>query len=139
MIKNYYYFIVGVLSVLFAFSHAWNGQTAVLPLLNVDTIEVNTRTVFFYVWHIITVENLIFGIAFLFMSFYKDLSKVRFVAWLICIIIIARWIVIFSSTLLIDNKGLKEISVDSIAIVIYAVLILLGTRVKDKISIQEQQ
>lgn len=136
MIKNYYYLIVGVLAILFAFSHAWNGQTAVLPLLNEDTIEINTRTVFFYVWHIITIENLIFGIAFLFMAFYKDLSKVRLVAWLICIIIIARWVVIFISTMLKDSDSLRGIIIDSVAIIIFTGLIVLGTRVKDKISVQ---
>ena len=76
MIKNYYYWIVGVLAIFFAFTHAFNGQTVVIPMLNTDIIDVNLRTVLFYVWHIITIENLIFGVAFLFMAFHKDLSKV---------------------------------------------------------------
>ncbi len=138
MIKNYYYLIVGILAILFAFTHALNGQTTVLPMLNVNAIEVNTRTIFFYVWHIITTENLIFGIAFLFMAFYKDLSKVRFAAWMIGIIMIARWLVIFSSTLLAGNGGLKGILVDSVAIIIYTGLIILGTRVKGKIPDQNR-
>jgi hypothetical protein len=132
MVKNYYYLIVGVLAILFAFTHAWNGQTAVLPLLNVDTIDVNTRTIFFYVWHIITIENLIFGVAFLFMAFHKDLSKVSFAAWIIAILMIVRLIVIFGGTLLYNASELKNIAVDSIAIVIYVSLIILGIRVKIK-------
>lgn len=134
MIKNYYYLTVGVLAILFAFTHAWSGQTAVLPMLDVDTIGINTRTVFFYVWHIITIENLVFGVAFLFMAFHKDLSKVRFAAWMIGLVMIARWIVISGSTVLKNKIGLKEILMDTIAILIVIVLIILGTRVKNKIS-----
>jgi len=80
MVKNYYYLIVGVLFVLFSFSHAWNGQTNFLPAIDSSSLPLATRTTIFYVWHIITAENLIFGIAFLVMSFYEDSSKVRFTA-----------------------------------------------------------
>jgi hypothetical protein len=135
MIKNYYYLIVGVLAILFAFTHAWNGQTTVLPMLDVDTIDRNTRTVFFYVWHIITVENLVFGVALIFMACWKDLSKVKVAAWVIGIIMIARWIIIFGSTLIKNKIGLLEILTDTIAILIVIVLIILGTRVKNKISV----
>lgn len=132
MVKNYYYLIAGILAVLFSVSHAWNGQTVVLPYLNVDTITTDTKTVFFYVWHIITAENLLFGIAFLFMAFYKDLSKVRFTAWIIAILMIVRWVVIFGGTILYNASGLKNTLLDSIAIIIYVTLIILGIRIKDK-------
>lgn len=134
MIKNYYYLIVGVLAILFAFTHAINGQTTVLPSLNVDAIVKNTRTIFFYVWHIITIENFIFGMAFLIMAFYKDLSKVRFAAWMIGIIMIARWIVISGSMVFKNKLGLGDILIDTIAITIVVALIFLGTKVKNKIS-----
>ncbi|MHB9039759.1 MAG: hypothetical protein ACYC4T_03835 [Melioribacteraceae bacterium] len=42
MIKNYYFFIVGILAILFPITHAWNGQTIVLPTLNVGTITTDT-------------------------------------------------------------------------------------------------
>ncbi|MBK9566097.1 MAG: hypothetical protein IPO37_13235 [Saprospiraceae bacterium] len=131
MIKNYYYLIAGLLAILFSITHAWNGQTLVLPTLNVDTITTDTRTIFFYVWHIITAENLLFGLAFLFMAFQKDLSKVRFAAWIIVIIMIVRWTVIFGGTLFYNSDGLKNTLVDSIAIVIYISLIILGIRVSN--------
>jgi hypothetical protein len=133
MIKNYYYLAAGILAILFAYTHALNGQTVVLPVLDVNTIDVNTKTTFFYVWHIITAENFILGLAFLFMAFYKDLSKVKFAAWMIAMIMIARWIIIFSSTLLKNPGSLKGILVDTIAIIIYTGLIMLGTRVRNKI------
>jgi hypothetical protein len=132
MIKNYYYFIAGILAFIFAITHAWNGQAVVLPSLNIETITTETKTTFFYVWHIITAENLLIGLAFLFMSFHKDLSKVRYAAWIIVLLMIVRWIVIVGGTLFYNDSGLKNTLMDSIAIVIYVSLILLGTRVKDK-------
>ena len=132
MIKNYYYLIVGLLAILFSITHAWNGHSIVLPVLNVDTITTDMKTIFFYVWHIITIENILFGLAFLFMSVHNDLSKVRFAAWLIAILMIARWIVIFGGTLVHNASGLKNTLIDSIAIVVYVSLIVLGTRVKDR-------
>lgn len=132
MIKNYYYLVAGILAILFSISHAWNGQTIVLPTLNIDTISTETKTIFFYVWHIITAENMLFGVVFFFMSFHKDLSKVRFTAWIIAFLMIVRLIVIIGGTLLHNASGLKNTLIDSIAIVIYVLLIILGTRIKNK-------
>ncbi|WP_373551172.1 hypothetical protein [Haliscomenobacter sp.] len=134
MVKNYYYLIAGFLAILFSITHAWNGQSIVLPSLNVDTISVGTKTIFFYVWHIITAENTLFGLSFLFMSVHKDLSKVRFAAWMIAILMIVRLTVILGGTLLYNASALKNTVIDSIAIVIYVSLIVLGIRVKDKQS-----
>ncbi len=132
MIKNYYYLVAGILAILFSVSHAWNGQTTVLPFINVDTITADTKTIFFYVWHIITAENMLFGVAFLVMSVHKDLSKVRFAAWMIAILMIVRWVVIFGSTIMNNTEGLKNIWIDSFAIIVYVSIIILGARIKDK-------
>ena len=131
-VSNFYYLIAGILAILFAYTHAWNGQSAVLPKLNIETISVDTQIIFTYVWHIITVENLVFGIAFIIMSFYTDQSKIRFAAWLIVAILIVRLMVILGVTALFDMSGLKDTLIDSIAIVIYVALIILGTRMKKK-------
>ena len=130
--KNYYYFIVGILCVLFAFTHSWNGHTAVLKVFETHPIDINTKTVFHYVWDIITIENLIFGIALLVMAFCKDLSKVRFIAYLIAIILIARWVVILFYTLQYNRGSVTQLIPDTIAIFILAGLLFLGTRVKGK-------
>ena len=90
MIKNYYYLVAGILAIVFSISHAFNGQNNVLPSLKADSITTETRTVFFDVWYIITAENMLFGIAFLFMSFHKNLSKAGYVAWMIVILMITR-------------------------------------------------
>lgn len=136
MIKNYYYLIVGILSILFSFTHAWNGQTTVLPIVNASNIDLATQTTIFYIWHILTAENFIFGVSFLVMAFYKDLSKVKFTAWFIAVIIIVRWVVIFGSTLSKNINGLTDTLSDSIAIIIFVGLIVLGTRVKDKFKVE---
>lgn len=130
---NIYYLIVGILSVVFSFTHALNGQITVLPMIDASNLETITKVTMFYVWHIITVENLIFGIAFHIMAFYKDSTKCKFAAWIITIIIIARWGVILGSTLLKDINGIKNTLIDSMAIVVYICLIILGIRKKDKV------
>lgn len=132
MIKNYYYLIVGILCVLFAFTHAINGHTSVLKVFETNPVDINTKTVFYYVWDIITIENLIFGIILLFMAFYKDLIKVQFVAYLIAIILVARWFVILFYTIQNNKASVSQMIPDTIAIIVVVVLLLLGTRVKSK-------
>lgn len=125
---NIYFLIVGILSILFSITHAWNGQSAILPLIEATGIESTIKTTIFYVWHIISVENLVFGIAFLGMAFHKDQSRVKFAAWTIMSLIAARWLVLFISTFLRDISGIGNVLVDSIAIIIYIGLIILGIR-----------
>lgn len=125
---NIYFLIVGILSILFSITHAWNGQSAILPLIEATGVESTIKTTIFYVWHIISVENLVFGIAFLGMAFNKDQSRVKFAAWTIMSLIAARWLVLFISTLIRDVTGIGNVLVDSIAIIIYIGLILLGIR-----------
>ncbi|MGE5398980.1 MAG: hypothetical protein ACM3S2_01165 [Ignavibacteriales bacterium] len=129
---NVYFLIVGILSILFSISHALNGQATVLPLTETADFGVATKTTIFYVWHIITIENLIFGIGFLIMAFYKDSAKVNFAAWIIAIVILARWVIIFGSTLLKDVNGITNIIIDSAAIMVFVGLIILGIRRNDK-------
>jgi hypothetical protein len=133
IIKNHYYLIVGILSILFSFTHAWNGQTTVLPIIDTSNINLPTKTTVFYIWHIISVENLIFGISFLIMAFYKDLSKVKFTAWLVAVIMIARLAVILGSTLFKNINDLASTLIDLIAIIVFVGLIILGTRKENQI------
>ena len=128
-IKNYYFLIVGILSILFSLTHAWNGQETVLPVINISSIDQATKTTIFYIWHILTAENFIFGVSFLVMAFYKDLSKVKFAAWMIAAIMIARWGVVFGSSLF-EGMSLTDTLTDLIVIILYVGLIILGTRKK---------
>jgi hypothetical protein len=127
-IRNPYYCIAGVLAVLFAVTHAWNGQSVELPKLEMDAVSLQTRIVFTYVWHIITMENLIFGVAFLLMSMVREPAKVRFAAWVITAILLFRLLVIFGVTILLDASALGGTLLDSIAIIIYIGLLLLGIK-----------
>jgi hypothetical protein len=135
-VKNYSYLVVGLLSILFSFTHAWNGQTAVLPIVDASNIDLSTKTTVFYIWHIISVENFTFGISFLLMAFYKDSSKVKFVAWLIAGIMVARLGVILGSTLFKNPNDLASTLIDLIAIIIFVGLILLGARKEDEFEIE---
>jgi hypothetical protein len=133
MVKNYFYLIVGVLCILFAVTHTINGVTTTLQVLDNSVIDDNIKVAFTYVWHIIGVENLVFGIALLVMAFQKSLSKVRFAAWLIITILALRWIVISSFTLMNNSGNVMQIMPDTVAIVVVIVLLVLGTKVREKV------
>src|SRR5690625_4614796 len=113
-VKNIYYLIAGVLAILFAFTHAYNGQSTVLPTPEIQSMSMGTQIVFTYVWHIITAENLIFGIAFFLMSFQNEQSRVRFAAWVIVAILIVRLMVILGVTALLNVSALTDTLIDSI-------------------------
>jgi uncharacterized membrane protein len=131
-IRNYFYLTAGILAVLFAATHAWNGHTAVLPELDGGAVALATETVFTYVWHIITAENLIFGIAFLMMAFIREPAKHRFAARMIAVILAVRLAVILGITAALDAASLAASAVDAVAIVVYIALILFGARVKSR-------
>src|SRR5699024_3562870 len=127
---NIYYLIAGFLAVLFAFTHAYNGQSTVLLTPEVQAMSTDVQTIFTYVWNIITVENLIFGIVFFLMAFQSEQSSARLVAWLIATILIVLLLMILCVTALINASTLLDKLIDSIDIVIYVILIILGTNMK---------
>jgi len=129
-IRNDYYLTAGILAVLFAATHAWNGHASVLPELDGGAVALETKTVFTYVWHIITAENLIFGAAFLLMAFIGEPAKHRFAAWMIAVILAVRLAVILGITAAFDTSALAASWIDAAAIALYITLILFGARVK---------
>lgn len=133
MVKNYFYLVVGVLCMLFAVTHTVNGVTTTLEALENSGLDDSVKTAFTYVWHIIGIENLVFGIALIIMAFQKSLSKVRFAAWIIIIILALRWIVISTFTMMNSSAGLMQILPDTVAIFVVIILLVLGTRVRDKV------
>jgi hypothetical protein len=135
MIKNYYYLILGILTILFSVTHAMNGLATVLPVIDSSNVDLATKTTVFYVWHIISVENLVFGIAFILMSLVRDHSKVRFTAWLLAVIMVARWGVIFGSVVYKNPASVTDNLLDFIVIILYVILIALGTRKKEKLPV----
>jgi len=133
MIRNYFYLIVGVLCILFAVTHTLNGVSTTLQALDNSVIDDNVKVAFTYVWHIIGIENLVFGIALITMAFQKSLSKVRFAAWLIIAILALRWIVISAFTLMSSSGGIMQIFPDTVAIFVLITFLVLGTKVRDKV------
>lgn len=131
-VRNFYFLTAGLLAILFAFTHAWNGQSTVLPVLQESAIAMDIQTVFMYVWHIITAENLIFGFVFIFMSFQSERSKNHFAAWTIVSLLIVRLLVILGITALQDISALTDTLIDSIAIVVYVTFIIMGIRRKPR-------
>lgn len=131
-VRNFYFLTAGLLAILFAFTHAWNGQSTVLPVLHVSAIAMDTQTIFMYVWHIITAENLTFGCVFIFMSFQSERSKLHFAAWTIVSLLLVRLLVILGITALQDISALRDTLIDSIAIVIYVIFIIMGIRRKPR-------
>lgn len=131
-VSNFYYLIAGLLAILFAVTHAWNGHSTVLQRLDFRAMSMDSQVVFMYVWHIITAENLVFGIAFIYMSFQREQSKIRFAAWVIVAILIVRLVVILGVTAFVDVSALTDTFMDSIAIVIYVALIVRGTTINKK-------
>ena len=135
MIKNYYFLIVGILTILFSITHAINGQSTVLPVIETSSIDLATKTTVFYVWHIISVENMVFGIAFILMACIRDFSKVRFTARLLAVVMVARWAVIFGSVAYKNPTGFMDNLIDLIVIILYVTLIILGTKKKEKLTV----
>lgn len=131
-VRNFYFLTAGLLAILFAFTHAWNGQSTVLPVLHASAIAMDTQTIFMYVWHIITAENLIFGFIFIFMSFQSERSKTHFAVWTIVSLLLVRLLVILGITALQDILALRDTLIDSIAIVIYVIFTIMGIRRKPK-------
>ena len=125
-IRNYYFLIVGLLSVLFSVSHGWFGETTLLPLIESSNLDLSTRTAVFYTWHMSTAENFIFGIVFFIMAFYKDATKLKFTVWVIVSIVVIRYAVFFVSTWIKNKSGINEAIPELVILIIYVVLILMG-------------
>ena len=133
MIRNYFYLIVGCLCILFAVTHMLNGISTTLPVLDNAAMVHDAKVAFTYVWHIIGVENVAFGIALLIMAFRKNRSEVRFAAWLIIALLAMRWVVITSVTLA-NGSNVIQLIPDTIAILVVITLLWFGTKVKDRVS-----
>jgi hypothetical protein len=132
MVKNYFYLIAGILSVFFAGMHAWNGYTTTLAALKPNLMDMDIKTTFHYVWHVITVENLVFGISLIYMAFYYDLSKVRFAARMIILLLAMRAIVILFFIMVYNKNSAVDFIPDTITMLLIMGLLFLGIRIKNQ-------
>ena len=129
---NIIYLIVGIFSLLSAFTHTWNGLKNTLNVLNNAAIDSGTITVFTYVWHIIGAENIVIGIALIIISFIKNRENTKFTVLVIIAILITRLIIICTFTFLNSESKLSEILFDSIAMIAIIALLFLGTKINNK-------
>jgi len=130
--KNPFYFIVGLLCILFAGTQTWNGLQTVLPMLYVSNLDHSTITNFTYQWHIISMEQLVFGIALLIMAFQKNAARVKIAVWVIIALLLGRGLIITVVTLSFGISNVVNLLTSTIGIFVLVVLLVLGTRVKDK-------
>ena len=131
MVKNYFYFVAGLFFVFLAVTHTWFGLYTALPILHGSNIDNSTITVFTFQLHMIGVQDLIYGTAAILMAFQKSLEKVKFTAWIIIVIMLARWVVMALVTFVYNAGNLTDLLTSSIAFLVSIVLLFLGTKVKD--------
>jgi len=131
VVKNHFYFIVGILCILFAGTQTWNGLQIMLPVLHVSNIDSSTITVFTYQWYIIIAENIVFGIALVIMAFQKNMAKIKIAAWVIVACLLVRGVATVLITVLLGVDNVTNLLTSTIAIFALAILLLLGMRVKD--------
>ena len=128
--KNYFYLIAGILFVILAITHTIFGLETALPILHGFDFESGIITVFTFQLHMIGVQDLIYGIALIIMFFQKNIEKTKFTAWVIIVIMLARW-VIMSLVTIIYNDSLTDLLTSSVAFFILITLLLLGVRIKN--------
>jgi hypothetical protein len=126
--KNYYFLVAGIIFLVSAVTHALNGNLTLLAEMGTTSLEVSSQTIFRYVWHFITAENLIFGAALLMMAFAKDQYRIRFTVWLIATVLLTRWLVILLFTLAYDPSVLTGSLIEGVVIILLVVVLLLGNR-----------
>jgi len=129
--KNIFYLIAGLLLIVLAVTHTMFGLGTALPTLHGSDIGIDIITVFTFQLHMIGVQDLLYGIAAIVMAFQKDLSKVKFAAWLLTAILIARWAIMALVTVAYGNVG-TDLLTSSIAFLIVIILLLLGVICKKK-------
>jgi len=132
MMKNVFYLIAGLLFILLAVTHTWFGIETALPILHSSNIDNSTITIFTFQLHMIGIQDLLYGIAAITMAFQKDMAKVKFAAWLLTTILLARWVVMTLITVIYDRNNVTDLLTSSIAFLVLIVLLLLGARVRDK-------
>jgi len=132
MTKNYFYLSAGILFILLAVTHTLFGLGTALPILHDSSIDSSITTIFTFQLHMIGVQDLIYGIAAVIMSFQRDMTRVRFAARMIVAILFARWVIMALITAIYDIGNIMDLLTSSIAFSILIVLLLLGTKVQSR-------
>ena len=132
--KNWFYFIVGVIAVFSTVTHTMDGLVTELPALSNSNLEQLTQSIFAFNYNIVAADHLGLGIALIIMAFHKNMALMKSAAWVIIAIntlrVIVSIVTVISSMNISGTPGTFWIPAIGNAICI--ALLLLGTKVKDK-------
>jgi hypothetical protein len=132
--KNWFYFIVGLIGVFSAVTHILDGLATELPVLSGSNLEYMTQAVFAFNYHIVAADHLGIGSALIVMAFQKNMAVIKSAAWVIIAINFARVLVsiitVIATLNVSDNAG--TFWIPAVANTACIVLLMLGTRVKEK-------
>ena len=133
--RNWFYFIVGIIAAISAVTHTIDGLATELPALNEANLEHITQSVFAFSYHIVAADHLGIGIALIIMAFKKNMALTKSAAWVVIAINFTRVVVsiitIFTAVNALGNAG--TFWIPAVANTVCILLLLLGTRVKNKI------
>lgn len=127
-VRNIYFLIAGLFFWLFALGHAAFGAEHVLGFSMASALDISVKTAIFYSWHTPTVENVIFGVFFMFMAFVNDQRRMTVAAELIFVVTVGRLLVYLGSNFYLNPQGVASV-VPTIVIMIFIFgLLLMGIR-----------
>ena len=132
MIRNYFYLVVGVLCLLSAVTHEMNGFTTLFPALSNTNIDAESKVTFNYLWHIISTENVVMGIALVLIALRKNDNAGKYIAQFVMALLAVRWASIAFSTLTADWANFTKILPESIIMWVLILVLWLGTRKKEE-------
>ena len=132
--KNWYYFIFGLIGVFSAITHTMDGLTTELPALSSSNIEYIRQAIFAFNYHIVAADHLGVGIALIVMAFQKNMAIIKSAAWVIMAILFARAVVslITVFSVLNDSGNAGTFWIPAVFNTIGVLLLWLGTRVSPR-------
>jgi len=129
-VRNWFYFIVGVIAVISAVTHTVDGLATEIPALSVANLEYMTQSVFVFNYHIVAADHLGIGIALIAMSFKNNTPATKSAAWVVIAISFARVVVsiitVFTTMSAAGSAG--TFWIPAIANIVCIVFLLLGTQ-----------
>jgi len=109
-----------------------NGFTTLFPALSNTNIDAESKVTFNYLWHIISTENVVMGIALVLIALRKNDNAGKYIAQFVMALLAVRWASIAFSTLTADWANFTKILPESIIMWVLILVLWLGTRKKEE-------
>ena len=131
--KNWFYFIVGIVAVFSAITHTIEGLTTALPALREANLEYMTQSIFTFNYHIVAADHFGIGIALIIMAFNKNTAITKSAAFVVIAINFARVVVsvIIIFTTMHASGSAGTFWIPAIANSVCILLLFMGMRVKE--------